>query len=401
MIYDFEYFWSTRRVIGTDCVKKAGTKLKEDGAHVVMLHYGGGSYLETTGLLPELKASLEEAGIRYVEVGGVVPNPRVSLVREGITIARKENVDYILAIGGGSAIDSAKGISLGMLYDGDVWELFNGTARLEDYTDAIPISAIVTYPATGSESGWATVIRNEEVLEKWSLWDQALRPHYAFLDPKYTMTLPRKLLVNGIADIMSHHTDRYMSDDAHFGLFDNFLESAMHYLHKDLAPVVLDEAKNNLDDRRELMAIADIGCDEFIAWGRHKENASHSIAHQIGALYDTLHGSTLTIIYCSWLTYVLDNNVDRIARWAQKVWEVEPDAKDPRKTALKGIEKLKDWHRWLGMPTCFADLDLHPTEEEIDRMASMAVSCGANNTIGVMKKLGKKDVAQIYRNALS
>ncbi len=401
MIYDFEYFWSTRRVIGTDCVKKVGVKLKEDGAHVVMLHYGGGSYLETTGLLPDLKASLEEAGIRYVELGGVVPNPRVSLVRKGIAVVKEEKVDYILAIGGGSAIDSAKGISLGAIYDGDVWELFDGSARLTDWSNAIPISAIVTYPATGSEAGWATVIRNEEVLQKWALWDQALRPHYAFLDPKYTMTLPHKLLINGIADIMSHHTDRYMSDDAHFGLFDNILESAMRYLHSDLAPVVLDPKKNNLDDRRELMAIADVGCDEFIAWGRHKENASHSIAHQIGALYDTLHGSTLTMIYCSWLTYVLDDNVERIARWAEKVWGVEPNTQNPRETALKGIGKLKEWYRELGMPTCFADLDLHPTDDEIERMSAMAVSCGANGMIGVMKKLSKEDVAQIYRNALS
>lgn len=399
MIYDFEYFWSTKRVVGKDCIKKVAKLVKEDGASVVMLHYGRGEYLNTTGLLPDLRAGLEAEGLRYVELPGVVPNPRVSKVREGVELARKEKVDYIISIGGGSAVDSAKAISLGTLYDGDVWELFNGSAQITDYSNAISISSVVTYPATGSEAGWATVVRNEEVLQKWSLWDQTLRPHYAFMDPKYTMTLPRNLLINGICDIMSHHTDRYMSDDAHFGVFDNLLETAMNYLHNDLAPIILDPEKDNLADRTELMAIADMGVDEFIAWGRHKENASHSIAHQIGALYDTLHGSTLSIIYCAWLTYVLDDNPERIARWAQRVWGVEHQG-DVRQTALAGIAKLKEWYVELGMPTCFADLDIHPNDEEIERMAEQAVSCGSNGCIGVMKKLYKDDVAQIYRNSL-
>lgn len=400
MIYNFEYFWSTKRVIGSDCVKKVGEKVKSDGANVVLLHYGRGEYLQNSGLLPDLKASLTAAGLRYVELGGVVPNPRVSLVRRGIELARKEKVDYIISIGGGSAVDSAKAISLGLLYEGDVWELYNGSAKMPDCTNAIPISSVVTYPATGAEAGWATVVRNEEVLEKWSLWDQALRPHYAFMDPRYTMTLPKNLLVNGICDIMSHHTDRYMSDDAHFGVFDNLLESAMHYLHADLAPTILDPSKDNLADRTELMAIADIGVDEFIAWGRHKENASHSIAHQIGALYDTLHGSTLSIIYCSWLKYVMNNNVERVARWANRVWEVEYDPADLCATALKGIEKLGEWYEQLGMPRSFSEAGLHPSDTEIERMAAMAVSCGSNGSIGVMRKLNEKDVANIYRMSL-
>lgn len=400
MIYDFEYFWSTKRVIGADCVKKIGAKVRDDGATVVMLHYGRGEYLQSTGLLPELRASLTAAGLRYVELGGVVPNPRVSLVRKGIQLAREEKVDYIISVGGGSAVDSAKAISLGSLYEGDVWELFNGSAKLADWSGAIPVSCVVTYPATGSEAGWATVVRNEDVREKWALWDQAVRPRYAFMDPKYTLTLPRELLINGICDIMSHHTDRYMSDDAHFGVFDNLLESAMRYLRADLAPVILDRDRDNLADRTELMAIADMGVDEFIAWGRHKENASHSIAHQIGALYDTLHGSTLSIIYCSWLSYVLDSNVERIARWANRVWGVEYDPADPRAAGLEGIEKLREWYKWLGMPCSFSDAGLSPSSEEIERMAAMAVSCGSNGTIGVMRKLGREDVAEIYRRAL-
>jgi len=400
MIYDFQYFWSTRRVIGKDCIHKVAKLIKEDGAHVVMLHYGRGEYLTTSGLLPDLRAGLEKEGLRCVELPGVVPNPRVSKVREGVELARKENVDYIVSIGGGSAVDSAKAISVGTLYDGDVWDLFNGKGSVTDYSNAIPISCVVTYPATGSEAGWATVVRNEEVLEKWSIWDQSMRPRYAFMDPKYTLTLPHNLLINGICDIMSHHTDRYMSDDAHFGIFDNLLETAMRYLHTDLAPIILDPEKDNLADRTELMAIADMGVDEFIAWGRHKENASHFIAHQIGALYDTLHGSTLSIIYCSWLNYILDYNPERLARWAQRVWGVEP-AETTRETALAGIAKLKEWYLWLGMPTCFADLGIHPTDEEIERMAEMAVACGgANGYIGVNRKLYKEDVATIYRNSL-
>ena len=398
MIYDYEYFWSTRRVIGRGCVKKVGEKIKADGAHRVLLHYGRGKYLDN--ILPELRSSLDAAGLEYVELGGVVPNPRVELVREGVRILRNENIDYIVAVGGGSATDSAKAISVGAINDVDVWELFNHSGVKVNYEGATPIASVVTYPATGAEAGWATVVRNPEVLEKWSIWDQPLRPHFAFMDPEYTLTLPRNLLVNGICDIMSHHTDRYMSDDAHFGVFDNLLESAMHYLHKDLAPTILDPEKDNIADRTELMAIADMGVDEFIAWGRHKENASHNIAHQIGALYDTLHGSTLSIIYCSWLTYVMDENLERVARWANRVWEVDYDPSDLKGTALKGVAKLKEWYTWLGMPVCFSDIGLHPSAEEIERMAELAIKNSNTDYIGVMKKLYKEDVAEILRNCL-
>lgn len=400
MIHDFEYFWATKRVVGTDCIKKVGPTLKADGAHVVMLHYGRGEYLNTTGLMDEVKKSLQDAGLSYVECGGVVPNPRVSLVRKGIRIAREENVDYILSLGGGSAVDSAKAISLGKEYDGDVWDLFVGKGNVADYSNIIPISAIVTYPATGAEAGLATVIRNEDVLEKWCAVHATLRPHYAFMDPQFTMTLPRNLLINGIADIMSHHTDRYMTDDAHFGVFDNLLESAMHYLHADLAPIILDPGKDNLVDRTELMAIADMGVDEFIAWGRHKENASHNIAHHIGALFDTLHGSTLSIIYCSWMRYTYKGNVERVARWAEKVWGVEPNPENLEKVAEEGISRLEQWYIELGMPIKFSDIDLHPTEEEMDHMAEMAVSVSPNGCLGSLQKLYKEDVIQIYKNSL-
>ncbi|MDO4567306.1 MAG: iron-containing alcohol dehydrogenase, partial [Oscillospiraceae bacterium] len=208
------------------------------------------------------------------------------------------------------------------------------------------------------------------------------------------------LLVNGICDIMSHHTDRYMTDDAHFGIFDNLLESAMHYLHTELAPVILDPERDNLTDRTELMAVADMGVNEFIAWGRNKENASHQLAHPIGAVFDTIHGSTLTIVYSAWLPYVYKDNAARVARWAEKVWDVEPDAEHPEKVAEEGIRRLKQWYVSLGMPTKFSDIGLHPTEEQIEHMASAAANSLGKGYIGVIRKLYKEDIVKIYKMAL-
>ena len=400
MIHNFNYHWTTHRYLGSECIDQLGGILKKDGAHVVLLHYGSGEYLTDTGLLERIKMSLCGAGLSYAECSGLVPNPRLSKVEEGVAICKAENVDYILAIGGGSAVDSAKAISLGVKYGGDVWDLFTGKGKVSEDEEIIPISAVVTYPATGAEAGWTSVVRNEHTLEKRIVRNAKARPHYAFMNPRYTLTLPRWLLVNGICDIMSHHTDRYMTDDAHFGLFDNLLESAMHYLHSELAPIILDSEKDNLVDRTELMAVADVAVDEFIAWGRNKENASHNIAHQIGALYDTIHGSTLTIVYASWLPYVYKDNVARVARWAVKVWDVEPDPNNLEKVAEQGIERLLAWFKELGLPTRFSDIGIYPTDEEITRMADMVLESSKKGYVGVIKKLYRDDLINIYKNAL-
>ena len=399
MIHEFNYNWSTQRYLGAGCIDKVGALLKQDGASKVMLHFGGGDYLYSTGLMARVKNSLTEAGLEFVSLPGVVPNPRLSLVREGIALGRREKVDYILAIGGGSAVDSAKAISLGMVYDGDVWDLFDAKGKVPEDAEIAPIASIVTYPATGAEAGWASVIRDEEHLLKMNTRHAKARPHFTFMDPQYTCTLPRHLLVNGICDMMSHHTDRYMTDDAHFGLFDNLLESTMHYLHRDLAPIILDPEKDNLADRTELMALADIACDEFIAWGRHKENLSHNVAHQIGALYDTIHGSTLTTIYGSWLRYVYKDNLPRMVRWAEKVWDVPVNLGNDEEIALEGIRRLEAWYHELGMPASFRELGTVPTDAEIEEMADKALRNNKNGCLGVVRRLYREDIIQILKNA--
>lgn len=400
MIYNFEYSWSTKIIMGSAGLDKLGATIKKDGANKVMLHYGGGEYLYSTGLMDRVKKSLDEAGLAYVELPGVLPNPRLSLVEKGIEMAKQENVDYIVSIGGGSAVDSAKAIAMGVKYEGKVWDLFGQTGSLGAEDELIPIAAVVTYPATGAEAGNVSVVCNEEIICKTFAGHGNARPRFAFMDPQYTLTLPHKLLVNGICDIMAHHTDRYLTDDAHFGVFDNLLESAMRYLHSDLAPIVLDPEKDNLVDRAELMAIADMGVNEFIAWGRNKENASHQLAHPMGAEFDIIHGSTLSIIYNSWLPYIYKDNVARIARWAEKVWGVEPDPENPEKVAEEGMHRLKEWHISLGMPIKFSDLGVYPTEEQIDHMAEMASKALGKDHIGIIKKLYKEDIVQIYKNAL-
>lgn len=305
-----------------------------------------------------------------------------------------------LGYGGGSACDSSKAIAMGAVYEGDVWDLFDMSGKLAPEEKIIPVAAVVTYPATGSEAGVTAVVNNEKIIRKTWAGHEKARPHFAFMDPQYTMTLPRHLLINGMCDIMAHHTDRYMTDDAHFGVFDNLLESAMHYLRTELMPTILDPDKDNLIDRTELMAIADMGVNEFIAWGRNKENASHQLGHSIGAMYDVIHGSTLSIIYCSWLPYVYKDNVLRVARWAEKVWDVAPDPEHPEKVAEEGLARMKQWFISLGMPTCFADLGIHPTEDELQHMTDMTAIAMGSDHIGVMKKLYREDILQIYRNAL-
>lgn len=400
MIHNFEYLWSTKVLMGDACIDKLGSVIAADGASNVMLHYGGGDYLWSTGLMDRITDSLERAGLKWVMLGGVKPNPRLSLVYDGIKIAKEQEIDYIVSIGGGSACDSAKAISMGVAYGGDVWDLFDMSGKLTNTDGIIPVAAVVTYPATGSEAGVTAVVNNEKIIRKTWAGHELARPHFAFMDPKYTETLPRHLLINGMCDIMAHHTDRYMTDDAHFGVFDNLLESAMHYLRTELMPTILDPEKDNLTDRMELMAIADMGVNEFIAWGRNKENASHQLGHSIGAMYDTIHGSTLSIVYCSWLPYVYKDNALRVARWAEKVWDVAPDPENPERVAEEGIERMKQWFISLGMPTKFSDLGIHPTEAELEHMAQMTSISLGHDHIGVVKKLYKDDILQIYRNAL-
>ena len=400
MIHNFEYLWSTKLIIGDHGIDKIGPMIKADGATKVMLHYGGGDYLWSTGLMDRIIRSLDSVGLQWIQLGGVKPNPRLSLVYEGIELVREHDIDYIISIGGGSACDSSKAIAMGAVYKGDVWDLFDMSGKLAPDAKIIPVAAVVTYPATGSEAGVTAVVNNEKIIRKTWAGHEKARPHFAFMDPQYTVTLPQHLLINGMCDIMAHHTDRYMTDDAHFGVFDSLLESAMHYLRTELIPTILDPDKDNLVDRTELMAIADMGVDEFIAWGRNKENASHQLGHSIGAMYDTIHGSTLSIIYCSWLPYVYKDNVLRVARWAEKVWDVKSDPAHPEKVAEEGMARMKQWFISLGMPTCFADLGIHPTEDELQHMTDMTTIAMGSDHIGVMKKLYREDILQIYKNAL-
>lgn len=398
MIHNCEYLSPTRRVIGSDALDKIGPKLKEDGAHKVLIHYGGGDYLYH-GLLDRVKKSLTDSGLEYVDFPGVKPNPRLSKALEGAEFAKANGVDYILSVGGGSAVDSAKAISLGMSYEGDLWDLWKKADTLAPDVVLTPVAGVVVYPATGAEAGSSSVILNEETREKFWEWDERLFPRFCFMDPQYTMTLPRHLLTNGIGDIMSHFTDNYLTDDAHFGIFDNLLETTMHYLQAELSHIILDPERDNLADRTELMAVASMGCDDSINWGLNHEKASHQIAHPIGGLYDTTHGSTLSIIYPQWLKYIYKYNPARFARWAEKVWDVEPK-EDPLETAAEGIERLTEWLKWLGLPVKFSDAGLHPTDEEIDFMAQRAATAFCTDYIGANRKLYKDDVVQIYKDSL-
>lgn len=401
MIYDRQYNWYTQVNIGETGIDKLGSTIKADGAHKVLIHFGSGDYLYSTGVMQRVEDSLKEAGLEYYKLGGVVPNGSIALVREGVELVREKGIDYIVSIGGGSVVDSAKTIGLCVAYDGDPWDLFSfkNMNNLSPDADVVPVAAVVTYPATGAECGNSAVLKNRELLEKKFTFHPKLRPRFAYLDPRYTLTLPRWNLVNGIADMFIHFMDSYWTTDAHFGIFDNLLESAMRYIQHDLAPTILDPEKDNIVDRKELMAAANMGVNDWIAWARKKENGSHQIAHPIGALYDTIHGSTLSIFYCDFIRFFYKENLQRAARWAERVWDVEYDPNDLQGTADKGIECLHNWFVELGMPTKFSDLGLNPTDAEIDTMAEQAVTVFGGDHIGVIKPIYKQDVIDILNLA--
>lgn len=398
MICNVEDLDVTKRIIGSDALDKIGAFLKADGAGTVLLHYGKGDYLKP--VLARVKESLSASGLRFVELGGVVPNPRLSLIRKGIAFAKDNGVDYILSIGGGSAVDSAKGIAQGMAYEGELWDLWEKTGAIPADAAVVPVATVITYPATGADCGAASVVCNEDTREKYWSWDMRAQPHFAFMDPQYTVTLPRYLLCNGIGDMMTHYTDSYLAPNAHFGLYTNLLEAMMHYIHADLAPIILDPEKDNLVDRTELMVATTLACDASLNLGHDGENASHQIAHAIGAVYDTIHGSALSIIYRAWLEYIYENNIPRFARMAEKVWGVAPNPDDERAVALEGIDRLMQWFSSLGLPVKFSEAGITPTEEEILFMAEQASRVFGTGYIGKNRKLYKEDIAQILRNSL-
>ena len=386
---NFTFYSPTYFVFGKEEENNAGKYVKRFGGTKVLLHYGGGSVVRS-GLLDRVKASLSAEHIPYVELGGVKPNPRSGLVYEGIELCRKEKVDFILAIGGGSTIDSSKAIAAGTVYSGDFWDFYQGKLVEE----ALPIGIILTISAAGSEGSADSVITNENGMYKRGATGEALRPTFSILNPALTQTLPPFQTACGITDIMAHLFERYFTNTQEVEVTDRMIEGLLLTMIHE-GPRVIEDP-NNYEARANIMWAGMMGHNNSCGVGRIQDWASHDIEHELSALYDCAHGAGLAVVFPAWMTYVYKHDVMRFAKLAVRVWGCQMDFANPERTALEGISALRRFWKSLGMPSNFAELGAK--EEDIPQMAHTACyGDGRTGTLGNFVKLHEEDVANIYR----
>lgn len=391
MLKAFEFWLNTEFVFGIGAEKKIGKKIKEHGGHKVLVHFGDGKEM-----LPEKRAEIcaiiNAEGIETVELGGVIANPTLGKINEGIKLCKKEGVDFVLGIGGGSVIDSAKAIALGSCYDGDVWDFYCAKTPA---VKALPIGAIITYPATGSESSNASVITNEETQQKIGLQCQVIRPCLAIMNPEFTYSLPKKMLASGIADIYSHVVEEYFNNTDDFGSVDNMSEGVFRTII-EIAQRALDNPED-YDSKSELLWMATISNDGLLDVGKIPEWSSHAIGHQLGASYNLNHGVSLSIVMPAWMRYVYKFNVKRFARYAVNVFGIERGDFSDEEVALKGIEATKDFFKSLGMPTSLGEVGI---DSERFTFMAQTVLKSKNGPFGSVKRLEQPDIEEIYKLAL-
>ena len=377
----------TKIIFGKNTETQVGMETRKY-ADRVLLHYGGGS-IKKSGLYDRVVAALKDAGVDYIELGGVQPNPRVSLIREGIELCRQHNIRFILAVGGGSVIDSAKGIAVGVPYAGDVWDFYMRKAVIKE---ALPIGVVLTIPAAGSESSPASVVTNDEGALKRDIGTNLIRPQFAILNPEITYTLPPYQTACGVADIMAHVMERYFSRTQNTDLTDRLCEATLRTMIKN-APLALE---NPVDyaARAEIMWTGTVAHSDLLGMGRIEDWASHMIEHEISGIYDVAHGAGLAVVFPAWMQYVYQEDVNVFARFATRVWAVEPDFAHPEKTALAGIQKTKEFFRSLGLPVTLEELEVGT-----DRLEEMAAKCTERGPVGNFKKLDQQDVFAIYQLA--
>jgi alcohol dehydrogenase YqhD (iron-dependent ADH family) len=344
-----------------------------------------------SGLLAAVEHSLQQAQVDYVKLGGVEPNPVDTLVYQGIELCRKETVDFVLAVGGGSVIDSAKAIAAGVLYAGDFWNFFEGTVSVNR---ALPVATIVTIPAAGSEGSAHTVItKTRPVRLKRGMGSDRLRPVFSILDPTLTFTLPRYQTACGIADILAHVMERYFTQTQGVELSDRLCEAILLTVVRE-APIVMREPEN-YDARANIMWAGTLAHNDLCGAGREEDWASHGLEHELSALYGVAHGAGLAVMFPAWMQYVYRSGIDRFAQFATRVWGVDPSL-DRETAALAGIRALKDFFASLGLPVNFEQLGAKTTD--VDRLIE-TLRINQGETFGGFQKLNIKDARAIYRLA--
>ena len=372
---DFHYYTPTEVVFGEQSEEQVAQLVKKYGGTKVLVHYGGQSAVRS-GLLDKICGLLREGGVEYVTLGGVVPNPRLSLAQKGIDICRKEGIDFVLAVGGGSVIDSSKCIAYGVCYDGDVWDFYLGKA---EPTGMLPVASVLTIPAAGSEMSEASVITNED------------------MNPRRTFTLPPYQTAAGVTDMMMHTMERYFTKDDDMDLTTDLAEAVL----RRMKTAVFEVLKNPEDyrHRAQIMWGGSVAHNGLTGCGISDDWATHQLEHELSGMFDVTHGAGLAAIWPSWARYVMHENLSRFVRFAVNVMDVPNDFTDPEGTAIKGIEAMERFYHAIGMPINIKELigrDI--TDDEIQEMTRKC-SRDFKATCGCLKVLHAPDMEAIYKMA--
>lgn len=390
---NFAYYTPTKVVFGKDEEKNVGKLAKDFGAKKVLIHYGGGSAVRS-GLIDRIKTSLSEENISFVELGGVKPNPRLSLIYEGIKLAKENGVDFILAVGGGSVIDSAKGIGYGVANPDieDVWDLYIGKKKTQK---CAPIGVVLTIAAAGSEMSSGSVVTKEDEQLKRSYGCDNARPKFAIMNPELTYTLPKYQIACGVVDIMIHTMERYFSPVGNLELTDKIAEGLLKTMIK-YGKLSL-ENPTNYEARAEIMWASSLAHNGLTGCGGIGDWSTHQLEHDLGGVYDIAHGAGLAAVWGSWARYVYKENPRRFAQFAENVFGIEKVGTD-EEMAIKGIEAMENFYKEIEMPISISETGINLSDEDVEMLAE---KCSNNGTryIGSFKKLFKKDMAKIYSMA--
>lgn len=386
---NFNFYSPTFFVFGKERENEAGKYIKRFGGTNVLIHYGSGSVLKS-GLLDRVKKSLEASAIKFTELGGVVPNPRSGLVYKGIDICKKEKIDFILAVGGGSVIDSAKAIALGAVSDGDFWEYYLG----KKVEKALPVATILTLTAAGSEGSTGSVITHENGMLKRAANSDLLRPVFSILNPELTCSLPAYQTACGATDMMAHVMERYFTNTKNVEITDRLCEAVLLTVINE-TPKALSNP-NDYEARANLMWAGMVAHNDICGVGREQDWSSHGMEHELSGLYDVAHGAGLAVMFPAWMKYVMKNDIMRFAQFAVRVWGCEMDFSNPENTARKGIEKYEQFMTSIGMPVRFSQLGAKA--EDIPTLVS-SIGLG-EHTMGSFVKLKQEDIKKIYELAV-
>ena len=388
----FQYLAPTKVVFGLDSEKEVGRLVKEQGAKKVLVLWGGGSAVRS-GLIDRVCHALEEEGIAYVTFSGIQPNPLLSKAKEGIALCRAEGVDFLLPVGGGSVIDTAKCIGYGLENEGDVWEIYEKKRKPAGCT---PIGTVLTIAAAGSEMSDSSVITKDEGLIKRGFSSDLARCKFAVMNPALTVTLPAYQTASGCVDIMMHTFERYFSKEPDTMLNDQLAEALLRTVMWNAR--ILAKEPENLDARAQVMWAGSLSHNGLLSCGVVQDWASHQLEHELSAAYGVAHGAGLAAVWGSWARYVYKEKPERFAQFAREVMGIPGNCSRPEETALRGIEAMEAFFHEIGMPATIREMGLELGEEDI-RMLAWKCSFEDQRTIGGFKVLNRSDMENIYRMA--